>query len=62
MLNAFKTFDMIVTRGVFVNLDCNSVAAQNKQYVDIRSFDKKRRLALRASNSPCKKDYKRNMI
>ena len=32
MLNAFKTVDLILTRGVFVNL------AQNKQHVDTGSL------------------------
>ena len=51
MLNAFKTVDLILTRGIFVNLDCNlqtveanqrqrlmSAAAQNKQHFDTRSL------------------------
>ena len=51
MLNAFKTVDMILTRGVFVNLDCSlqtveakpataiGVGGSAKQHVDTRSFD-----------------------
>ena len=29
MLNAFKTIDLILTRGVFVNIDCESEASDS---------------------------------
>ena len=30
ILNAFKTVDLILTRGIFVNLDCNLQAIEEK--------------------------------
>ena len=35
MLNAFKTVDLILTRGVFVNLDCNLQTIEAKPAIDV---------------------------
>ena len=37
ILNAFKTVDLILTRGVFVNLDCNlqTIEAKRATAIDV---------------------------